>query len=47
LGVYPDITLAEARQKRADAKRFLLLVVIGTGETGRETSERAGCGKQL
>jgi hypothetical protein len=28
LGVYPDITLAEARQKRADAKRFLLLVVI-------------------
>lgn len=39
LGVYPDITLAEARQKRADAKRFSLLVVT-RGKRSRKRNKR-------
>ena len=35
LGVYPDITLAEARQKRADAKK----VLAAGGEPGQEKQE--------
>ena len=35
LGVYPDITLAEARQKRADAKR----VLAAGGDPGQEKQE--------
>lgn len=35
LGVYPDITLAEARQKRADAKK----VLAAGGDPGQEKQE--------
>ncbi|MEB7898764.1 tyrosine-type recombinase/integrase [Raoultella ornithinolytica] len=35
LGVYPDITLAEARQKRADAKKIL----VAGGDPGQEKQE--------